>query len=339
MAENSWCYNCDVGGDAVAIDQREWNFVRGVLSHGDRTLDGILYVQNQTDPVTTNGLNGLAAVSNPAGSTVRAASGVALVNGYVWWSDGDVDFSFTGGQANATDLLVLRSTPATGLVRLARVQAAAPATTATVTQTAATWEIAIAEVLLDGSGNFSALTDVRKLALPKGAVIPLGTANGTGASGTITFSGIPSQLFSNLRIELSARSDNAVGTANNLELTLNNDGGANYNRNAILGQNATVTHSANIGTTAINIGQVTNAGGAASTADGFVINILGYNEALYTPVLASGMTANAGTAATVATWEVRGWWLNTTAVNRVDLNLTPGGNFTTTSQFTIYGIA
>jgi hypothetical protein len=277
----------------------------------------------------------LAVPSNPGGNTVRIANGAALVNGYVWWSDANEDFDVSGGNANATDLIVLRSTPATGLVRLALVRGAV-ASTATVTQTAATWEIAIAEVLLDGSGNFSALTDVREPCLPKGAVIPLEQKVITSAVAGFSMSSIPS-LFSHLLIEAYARSDDPA-PLDSATIGFNSDVGANYVYSEVRGQNGAVTHLSGNGRFAFD--SVTAATGVANYFDGCTIRIQNYSNTTNYKVanIVGGAAGSAVTSASgLLSFSGSVWWANTAAINSVEFAMV-NGNFDVGCVFSLYGI-
>ncbi len=228
--QDSWCWACTGVGDGdnrTVDDIINQNMLFGNLSPD---VNGIIYWKDSTAlQGFINASDGLLAPTNPAGNTVRIASGVGLVQGWLYVNDADVDFDVSGGAANATDLIVLRrSDPATvSTVRLALVRGPA-AGTATVTQTATTFEIAIAEVLLDGSGDFSALTDIRQLANRKGALVLIEEIFPSGAVGIVTFSGIE-PLFRNLIIEWQSTIQDALSNPTEvLELTFNSDVGANY---------------------------------------------------------------------------------------------------------------
>lgn len=181
--ETSWNYDCTIGGDAEAISQEDWARSRNVFRAIDRTAEGVVATEHSS-------YSGLLAPSAPGGNVVRIASGAALVNGYEYYNDADVDFDVSGGAANATDLIVLRSSPASGLVRLALVRGSAGGM-ATVTQNATTWEIAIAEVTLDSSGDFSSLADARRFLHNPGARLvdrrQGGSASAWGTPGTTNY--------------------------------------------------------------------------------------------------------------------------------------------------------
>ena len=124
-------------------------------------------VVNWTDttvlPFTSfvNASASLLAATNPSGNTVRIASGVGVVQGWLFASDDNVDFDVSTGPTTSTNYIVLRRDRTAQTVRLAYIVAAAPAGTAVLTQNATTWEVIIATVLLDGASALSVLTDSR----------------------------------------------------------------------------------------------------------------------------------------------------------------------------------
>lgn len=159
MTEFSFPWGCDPTGDGgtgsftVDVVQK----MNMYLANPNRNLWGVIYYINA--PYT-----GLLAATNPGGNIVRIASGLGLVEGWLYENDSTVDFDVTGGAANATDLIVLRrSNPgaAPQTVRLELVRGPAGGT-AVVTQNASVWEIALWQVQLTAAGNFSALVDVRQ---------------------------------------------------------------------------------------------------------------------------------------------------------------------------------
>lgn len=167
MTQISWNWSCSPQvGDAGPLTVENLMVARMLMGNARPDVAGVVHWMNATplaDLGLTNPSDGLLEPTNPAGDIVRIASGVGMVQGWLYVSDGDEDFDVSGGNANATDLIVLRrGDPAVDLsVRLA-LKRGPIGGAATVTQSALLWEVAIAEVLLDGSGDFSALTDVRQ---------------------------------------------------------------------------------------------------------------------------------------------------------------------------------
>jgi hypothetical protein len=127
--------------------------------------DGVVY-WTSTNPLPggTVAVNGLLAVTR-ATNVINVATGIGMVQGWNFVNDAVVSFDFAAdpGNASATDLIVLeRGDPAVNLtVRLARVKGAA-STLATVTQSEALWQVAIAQVPLSAGGLPTSVVDVRR---------------------------------------------------------------------------------------------------------------------------------------------------------------------------------
>lgn len=166
MTQISWNWACSPQvGDAGPLTVENLMIARMLIGNAHPDAAGVVHWTDAT-PLADLGLanpsDGLLEPTNPAGDIVRIASGIGMVQGWLYANDDDVDFDVSGGNANATDLIVLqRGDPAVDLtVRLAHLRGPVGGA-ATVTQNSLLWEVPIAEVLLDGSGNFSALTDGR----------------------------------------------------------------------------------------------------------------------------------------------------------------------------------
>jgi len=164
----------------------------------------------------------------------------------------------------------------------------------------------------------------------------IATANGTGSSGTITFSSIPA-TFQSLQVRFIARDTGAGTTTNIVSLNLNGDTTtANYARHALVG-NGTAA-SAEGSAASVQLGPwVVNGGATANILGVGIIDIIDYTSTTkYTTVRAIG-GANANTASTSFEIDLTSiLWENTAAVT--SLSLVCGNNFTTTSTFSLYGI-
>lgn len=175
MTQISMQYACSPAtGDYGPLTVENLAMARLLFGGFSLTDGGVIYWldPNYVFQVTTTGnpsglSNAVDGLLEPteAGGVVTIDTGTAIVNGYLYFSDETEDFDIDGnpGNANATDIIALRWTAASQSVRLTRIAGAA-ASTAVLTQTTTTWDIPIAEVALDGSGQFSALTDVRRYA-------------------------------------------------------------------------------------------------------------------------------------------------------------------------------
>lgn len=155
---------------------------------------------------------------------------------------------------------------------------------------------------------------------------PIATASGTGSSGSITFSSIPS-TYTDLILVANAAS--VSGTYNAL-LRFNSDSGSNYSRTALTYDGGSTISSRNTNQTYI-----------VATVDGIVgpttispkiLHIMNYaNSTTYKTVLGRDGNTSYGVSTIV------GLWRSTSAITSIEYYIT--GNFTTTSTFTLYGIA
>jgi hypothetical protein len=166
MAQDSFPWGCNPAtGDAGAVTVNDLVNAQQFGSNPNPNQDGVVY-WTSTNPLPGGAVavNGLLAASL-AGNTVNIATGIGMVQGWNFVNDATVAFDFAAdpGNASATDLIVLeRGDPATNLtVRLARVKGLA-SSTATVTQSEALWQVAIARVALNAGGLPTGVTDARR---------------------------------------------------------------------------------------------------------------------------------------------------------------------------------
>lgn len=344
MSFYAWNFACSpaVGyNDPLSVE----NLAMARLLLGNMSIrdSGILYWTDSSYVAQvgslSNPFDGLFEPSDAGGGIVTIQSGAAIVNGYLFISDDTENFDINSspGNANATDRIVLRWTAATQTVALIRVNGPAR-NTAPLTQTSTVWDTPIARVELDGSGDFAALIDDRRLAMPTGTVVKLGEQEGDGTTGTITFDNIP-PVFSKLRIEGVVRAHN---TSVGFVMTLNNDGGANYDRSTINGINAAVAHSRVIGSTSysVTISNIANANSPANAVDPFTVELENYKSTSLKTIrstignIGDGTNGGAGIASNIGS----GLYNSTSPVTRVDFILSGTGNFTDLSKIILYGV-
>lgn len=165
----------------------------------------------------------------------------------------------------------------------------------------------------------------------------IATATGTGSSGTITFSSIPS-TFKHLQIRAIVKTDSTsvLGVGN---LTFNSDSGANYTRHRIYGDGSTVVADGTTGATSV-VGAAWGAGsptGSTNIVGPSIIDILDYtNSSKYKTIrFIGGRDYNDTNGFIVAG---SGLWLNTNSVTTITFTVTGGTNFTTQTQIALYGI-
>lgn len=103
------------------------------------------------------------AITNPAGSTVRVASGRAMVDGKFYINDANIDFIVSG--ATVYWIIGLRKDFAAQTVRAfhrGTYPDRATALASLVQTDGTTWEIALATVLTDGAGAVDTIQDERR---------------------------------------------------------------------------------------------------------------------------------------------------------------------------------
>jgi hypothetical protein len=161
----------------------------------------------------------------------------------------------------------------------------------------------------------------------------IATANGTGSSGTISFTSIPS-TYKHLQLRAIGRSDYA-GANVQIAVRFNSDTASNYSTHYIVGNGSTATASAAANTTFAEGGQVSAATSTASAMGSAVMDILDYADTNKYKTLRSlsGFDAN-GSGQILLT---SGAWRSTSAITSVIL-IAGAGNWTTTTQFALYGI-
>jgi hypothetical protein len=163
----------------------------------------------------------------------------------------------------------------------------------------------------------------------------IATATGTGSSGTITFSPIPSG-FKHLEIRGITRTD---GTNAGFDVRLNSDSGSNYAQHELNGDGSAANASGSASTTQMRLGRPAISTTAANTHGVVTISILDYASTSKNKTLRSfsGMDDNSGT--TVSQVQVRsGLWMSTSAVTSISIIAGGSANWTTTTTFALYGI-
>lgn len=167
-----------------------------------------------------------------------------------------------------------------------------------------------------------------------GAFESIASATGTGSSGTITFSSIPS-TYTSLQIRAIGRPTGAGTTATYIRLRLNSDTGANYRTHYLLGDGASAL-AGTTSTTSMEMWQLIRGGwGTSNDHSAMVIDIYDYASTTRnkTVRMFNGNEDNTNGFAAMNS----GLWLSTSAITSIDI-ITSVGSWTTTSQFALYGI-
>lgn len=159
------------------------------------------------------------------------------------------------------------------------------------------------------------------------------TANGTGSSGVITFTSIPS-TYKHLQIRWLAK-NTSTGSYNLLRF--NSDSGSNYADHYVYGQGSNpALAGADTTQTSINLYGSLIGSSPADIYAAHIVDILDYTSANKNKtVRAFGGQDNNGAGVIFLS---SGLWMNSsTAISSLTITANTG-NFTTASQFALYGI-
>lgn len=157
----------------------------------------------------------------------------------------------------------------------------------------------------------------------------ISTVYGTGSASTVSLTSIPA-TFQHLQL----RGTLLTGTAGGgLSLNLNSDSGANYASHRLYGDGSSAQAGAQTSLTYLQFFGFTNSTSTTSPTN-FIIDILDYaNTSKYKTVrIALGSDRNGSGEVGIFS----GLWQSTAAVSTIAVNC--GQNYTTTSQFALYGI-
>ena len=230
MSEFSYPWTCTEVGDGASYSVEMIEMANMFLGNVLPTTSGVVYWKD------SNALPGFLYASddllepiNSVDDTITIGSGVAFVKGWVYINAENPanpsSFEADGGNNNAVDVIGLRLDVVNQTVRLFYGRGDA-SDTYDLVQTSAIWEVALAEVTLDGSGNFDELKDVRVFTqTPNDSRVLL--YSGTIPSSAGSLISIPnSHMFS--KIEATAQLNIQTGSGVRLDLRINNDSGDNY---------------------------------------------------------------------------------------------------------------
>ena len=162
----------------------------------------------------------------------------------------------------------------------------------------------------------------------------IATATGTGSSGTITFSSIPS-TYQHLQIRILGRTSS---TSRAGLIRFNSDTGSNYAYHELTGNGSTAGASGGASATEFTGVWVASSSEATNVHGVSIIDIHDYASTTKnkTTRAFSGMNNN-GTATTERIYLFSGLWINTNAINSISI-VAGSGNWTTSSTFALYGI-
>jgi len=185
---------------------------------------------------------------------------------------------------------------------------------------------------------------------PNSAYIPsnfesIATATGTGSSGTVTFSSIPSTYVAlQLRIMTKDTSTNN-GNSSSPYLRLNGDTGSNYTLHYVLGDGSTTYVTGEDAATNAGSGVLLNlqpgSGTSVTNTHGVaIIDLHDYASTTRNKTVRvfSGTDNNAASDFRSFANLTSGAYLSTSAINSITIYNSGSRLFTTTSVFSLYGI-
>lgn len=163
---------------------------------------------------------------------------------------------------------------------------------------------------------------------------PIATLLGTGASATISFTSIPA-TYKHLQIRFIARVTD-TDTANNQFVQFNSDTASNYSWHYLEGDGAAVATGGLANQSKMLAGRVSAANATAGIMGVGFIDILDYaNTNKYKTIRTlSGQDRNGAGVVRLDS----GNWRSTNAITSIQLINSSSTNFTTDSQFALYGI-
>ena len=158
----------------------------------------------------------------------------------------------------------------------------------------------------------------------------IASISGNGSSATISFTSIPS-TFKHLQVRWMGKST-STGTSTNLQFNGVTSSGS-YATHSVYGNGSITGAEAFANNSSVSGGYLT-----ASTDTGFgvaVLDILDYTNTSKNTTL-RGLTGRDNNGSGIVAL-ISGVWLDTAAVNRIDITVN-AGNWATTSRFALYGI-
>lgn len=158
-----------------------------------------------------------------------------------------------------------------------------------------------------------------------GSFESIATAVGTGSSGTITFSSIPS-TYKHLQIRATAIS----ADTDSYYMQLNSDSGSNYAWHRLVGAGTAAVASGSSSTTSMSI-----SGGNSTFPRGAIIDVHDYASTTKNKTVRTFTGIDQNTAGNVTLYS--GLWMSVSAVSSISIILN-SGNFDSTSVFALYGI-
>jgi len=161
---------------------------------------------------------------------------------------------------------------------------------------------------------------------------------GTGSSGTLTFSSIPS-TFKHLQIRGIWRTNYASNPDFLCAITANSDTGSNYAWHNLEGNGSSVSASGGASDTRILSTRFAASSVASNTLGAIVIDVLDYGSTTkYKTFRLFGGVDDNNTAPATKIQVRSGLWLSTSAINSISFTTIGGDSWTTQTTLALYGI-
>lgn len=182
------------------------------------------------------------------------------------------------------------------------------------------------------SGTFSRSGLVGNPVIMPGSYESISSASGTGSSGTITFSSIPS-TYTHLQIRGIGRNSYPSTQVN---VRFNSDTGSNYANHMLYGEGNLPYAAQNTNQAFFRFYGLSYSSLTSGIMSAHVMDILDYSNTnkYKTARTLGGFDANGSGEQGLFS----GLWMSTAAVTSIDL-IAASGNWTTDTRFALYGIA
>ena len=164
----------------------------------------------------------------------------------------------------------------------------------------------------------------------------IATAVGTGSSGTVTFSSIPS-TYTHLQVRINARTNYNSGGNDYLIFRFNSDSGANYTAHGLEADASALTPFNSTSITEAYGTLLATTGANTSIMGSNIVDILDYSSTVKNKTMRQFGGANTGSTGNLRS--MSNLWINTSAINSITITaLRSGTNFSSNSTFALYGI-
>ena len=157
----------------------------------------------------------------------------------------------------------------------------------------------------------------------------------TAGQTSITFTSIPA-TYKSLQIRILARRSTGTTGTDVQYMRINSDSGSNYAFHRLFGDGATASASRSASTSLIACYETGQNGTTANSFGVSIIDIIDYASTTKNKTVRAffGLDLNGSGSVQLGS----GLWMNTNAITQIDLTSDSGGNWTTATQFALYGI-